>query len=86
MLSMAVVPEARSRGFGRLLMEQLEARAGELRCQEVQLEVRIGNQVARSLYRSCGYAEVGSRKGYYGDTGEDAVLMSKGLDTGPAEE
>jgi len=86
LLSMAVVPEARRRGLGQQLMEFLEDRLAALTCYEVQLEVRVGNAAARTLYESCGYLEVGLRRGYYRDTGEDAVLMSKALDTRPAAE
>ena len=40
------------------------------------LEVREGNQAARQMYNKFGYVEVGRRKGYYKDNGEDAILMS----------
>ncbi len=83
---MAVVPEARQRGFGRALMEFLELRSVAIGCAQLQLEVRVGNAEARSLYSACDYLEVGRRKGYYNDTGEDAVLMSKTLDTCGMEE
>jgi len=40
------------------------------------LEVRSGNLAARALYRKFGYEEVGIRKKYYSDNGEDAILMN----------
>jgi len=39
------------------------------------LEVRRGNEAAIRMYQRFGYREVGIRKKYYQDNGEDAVLM-----------
>lgn len=40
------------------------------------LEVRVHNKPAIRLYERLGFARVGMRKGYYTDTGEDAILMT----------
>ena len=40
------------------------------------LEVRINNKPAIKLYERLGFERVGMRKGYYSDTGEDAILMT----------
>jgi ribosomal-protein-alanine N-acetyltransferase len=40
------------------------------------LEVRINNKQAIKLYERLGFERVGLRKGYYSDTGEDAILMT----------
>ena len=40
------------------------------------LEVRRGNVAARTLYQKFGYQEVGVRKKYYSDNGEDAILAN----------
>lgn len=40
------------------------------------LEVRINNRPAIRLYERLGFERVGLRKGYYSDTGEDAILMT----------
>jgi len=40
------------------------------------LEVRASNQAAIRLYERLGFTQVGLRKGYYTDTGEDASLMT----------
>jgi ribosomal-protein-alanine N-acetyltransferase len=45
----------------------------------ITLEVRASNEVARNLYRKLGFEDSGLRKGYYSDTGEDAVIMWKKL-------
>jgi ribosomal-protein-alanine N-acetyltransferase len=39
------------------------------------LECRRSNLAAQSLYRKLGFQEVGLRKRYYADNGEDALVM-----------
>lgn len=39
------------------------------------LEVRLSNRGAQELYRRFGFEPVGVRRGYYQDTGEDALIM-----------
>ena len=38
------------------------------------LEVRRSNLVAQNLYKRLGFIELGVRKRYYEDNGEDALL------------
>jgi ribosomal-protein-alanine N-acetyltransferase len=52
----------------------------------VALEVRPSNQEARPLYESFGFRVVGRRKGYYYDTGEDALVMEVRLGDGAGSE
>jgi ribosomal-protein-alanine N-acetyltransferase len=40
------------------------------------LEVRESNMAAQAMYRKYGFAVTGTRKKYYNDNGEDAVIMS----------
>jgi len=42
---------------------------------EVFLEVRADNPIARTLYRSLGFVEIGVRRGYYQPDGVDAISM-----------
>ncbi|MCZ2110933.1 MAG: hypothetical protein LC118_15425, partial [Dehalococcoidia bacterium] len=44
--------------------------------QAATLEVRESNEAARALYRRYGFYEVGVRKRYYADNGEDAIIMT----------
>jgi ribosomal-protein-alanine N-acetyltransferase len=39
------------------------------------LEVRASNRGAIDLYQKTGFVIEGIRKGYYDDTGEDALIM-----------
>lgn len=49
-------------------------------CNVITLEVRRSNVPAINLYLKSGFRQVGVRKGYYSDNGEDAVLMDRDLD------
>jgi ribosomal-protein-alanine N-acetyltransferase len=48
-------------------------RAG--RDEAYTLEVRPSNGVAIALYERFGFRSAGTRKRYYRDTGEDALIM-----------
>lgn len=77
--NVAVLPEYRGRGIGELLMRDLMARAAARDAQRITLEVRARNVPAQGLYRKLGFiTRPGAvRKGYYSDTGEDAIIMWK---------
>ena len=49
---------ARGLGIGAMLLERIEARARELNCCRITLEVREDNRVARGLYRKVGFDRV----------------------------
>jgi len=86
LLSIAVVPQWRRRGLGRILLDR-PISAGLLGdCAHVVLEVRRGNLPAQRLYESAGFRPVGLRKRYYSDTGEDAIVMMKILPSHSNEE
>jgi ribosomal-protein-alanine N-acetyltransferase len=47
------------------------------------LEVRASNSVAQNLYRKYTFKEMGVRRRYYSDNGEDALVMwTDALDSG----
>jgi ribosomal-protein-alanine N-acetyltransferase len=48
-------------------------------CRLATLEVRPSNAPARALYEAFGFEVVGRRRGYYADTGEDAILLARDL-------
>jgi ribosomal-protein-alanine N-acetyltransferase len=79
--NLAVDPRRRRRGVARAL---LAATLEEARGRGVDLaflEVRPTNVEALGLYESLGFRVVGRRKGYYFDTGEDALVMEARLPT-----
>jgi ribosomal protein S18 acetylase RimI-like enzyme len=49
---------ARGLGIGAMLLERIEAKARELNCARITLEVREDNRVARALYRKVGFDQV----------------------------
>lgn len=75
-VTVAVLPEARRAGYGRLLVHALIEVALRNAMHSATLEVRASNEAARRLYRGYGFYEVGERKKYYSDNGEDAIIMT----------
>ena len=75
LLSIAVAPQRRRRGFGDLILEAVMKRGRAQGAARVILEVRQGNTAARGFYQTHGFQEIGKRRRYYSDTGEDAIVM-----------
>jgi len=76
LLNVAVHPEWRRRGLGSMLLERMKAIASSEGVEKIWLEVRPSNLAARNFYQKAGFEEIGRRKRYYTDTGEDAIVMS----------
>lgn len=74
--NLAVTPEARRRGVARALLADLLDQARATGVARVTLEVRAANFAAQALYRAHGFRLAGLRRGYYRDTGEDALIMA----------
>lgn len=77
--NIAVDPAYRRNEIGGKLLEHMAAVAMKT-CRIMTLEVRRSNIPALEMYRKKGFRDVGVRKGYYADNGEDAVLMDLDLD------
>ena len=77
--NVAVHPTRRRQGIARSLLSGLlgEAQARDIRL--LVLEVRPSNREAIGLYESFGFRVTGRRRGYYYDTGEDALVMETRL-------
>ncbi len=73
--TIATTAEIRGRGEGRRLMNALIAEATSRGVHAVFLEVRADNPVARALYASLGFDEIGIRPAYYQPGSIDAVVM-----------
>jgi len=74
--NLAVAPEHRRAGVARALVDDLLAAARARGTRTITLEVRVSNFAAQALYRVHGFRLAGLRRGYYRDTGEDALLMA----------
>ena len=75
--NVAVAPDFRRQGVADSLISALMTRAEELALAFVTLEVRAGNEPAKSLYAKHGFVPVGRRKNYYDLPKEDAILMTR---------
>jgi GNAT superfamily N-acetyltransferase len=53
-----LAPNARGKGAGRLLLQELERRAIEFGAEELVLDTNASLEAAGGLYRSSGYVEV----------------------------
>ena len=73
--TIAVVPEHRGLGLGRLLVEELLTEARAQNAHQVFLEVRADNEPALGLYDSLGFVGIDRRVGYYQPDGVDAIVM-----------
>lgn len=66
--------------LGEKLLSRLKDQAFTLGIRRMTLEVRVSNNVAKGLYEKLGFYSVGTRKGYYTDNHEDALIMWANLD------
>lgn len=74
-IMLAIHPQFQGRGCGQALLWALLRSAADRQLERSTLEVGAANLAAVSLYKKFGFKEAGRRKGYYEDTGEDALVM-----------
>ncbi len=79
LMNIATDPAHRRQGIGRALIDAMIERTGE--DANITLEVRVSNAPAIALYESYGFRGVGTRRRYYSDTGEDAIIMWRAVGT-----
>jgi [ribosomal protein S18]-alanine N-acetyltransferase len=77
-LSIAIAPKRRGRGFARPLLDLNLRRLVGLGARTVFLEVDENNRPARALYRRAGFADVGRRNSYY-QSGAAALILRRDL-------
>jgi len=85
-LNICVCPDAQGEGLGRRMMLALLEHGRQAGVDRVLLEVRPSNAIARRLYESLGFVEIGLRPRYYQASGgrrEDAVVLSIEADALP---
>jgi len=73
--TIAVDPAHHRQGVGTRLMLSVALEAIARDATALTLEVRLSNRGAQEMYTRFGFRPVGVRKGYYADTGEDALVM-----------
>jgi ribosomal-protein-alanine N-acetyltransferase len=89
LLTLAVHPEARRLGVGRLLLGRFEAGAARRGATETLLEVAESNTAARRLYAAAGYELAGRRPGYYRPASGpaiDGLILRRVLPVSPIRE
>ncbi len=73
-MNVAVDTSYQRRGLASALLSELYERVGDPRAR-FTLEVRRSNSVAIHLYEREGFRAAGTRRRYYQDNGEDALVM-----------
>jgi ribosomal-protein-alanine N-acetyltransferase len=73
--TIAVDPDWQRQGVASRLLVTLAQEAIVRGAIALTLEVRLSHHGAQRLYQRFGFKAVGVRKGYYADTGEDALIM-----------
>lgn len=77
-LSVAIAPGWKGRGFSRRLLDMHLRRLAGIGVRSVYLEVSERNAPACRLYRRAGFSEVGRRQNYY-DDGATALVLRRDL-------
>jgi ribosomal-protein-alanine N-acetyltransferase len=75
LLDLAVHPEFRKLGIGRMLLDDIVYGLKLNKCTAFFLEVRASNKYALQLYEKMGFKLIGTRKNYYKLPVEDACIM-----------
>lgn len=75
-VTIAVRRSHRHQGLGEWLLISIIELSRKLRAKYVTLEVRESNRTAQALYEKYGFTKAGTRRKYYSDNGEDALIMT----------
>jgi [ribosomal protein S18]-alanine N-acetyltransferase len=73
LMNVAVSPDRRRERVASTLIESLLDEVG--RDARLTLEVRTSNSAAITMYEGFGFRAAGTRRRYYHDNGEDALIM-----------
>ena len=76
-LNLAVHPDYRRVGIASTLLNHITEIFRQRGCRFLYLEVRASNSVARGFYEGLGFRIIGTRKKYYQNPVENAVIMMK---------
>lgn len=75
LFNIAVAPPRRGEKLGARLLDVIIEASTASGAREMWLEVRASNVVARSLYESHRFVQMGLRKRYYESPREDAIVL-----------
>ena len=67
-LAIATVEEYRNKGIAQELLDKIKTK-------DIFLEVRKSNEKAINFYKKNNFKQISTRKGYYSDPTEDAIIM-----------
>ena len=73
--NIAVSPEHRSKKIGEALLTAIFDECYKNMVKYLTLEVRVSNTPAINLYEKYSFKSLGTRKGYYQNNNEDALIM-----------
>src|SRR5215216_3119959 len=73
--NVALRPQYRGQGMGTALMHHVLAEGKRLGARRATLEVRASNQGARRLYERLGFYVAATRRNYYSNPVEDALIL-----------
>jgi len=74
-INIATNPAQRRKGLAAALLQTVFSEGKSQGAERILLEVRRSNEAAIALYQKFGFSPVGIRRGYYHDTGEDALVF-----------
>jgi [ribosomal protein S18]-alanine N-acetyltransferase len=77
-----VLPEERRRGVAAALLERILAEGRKLGAFRATLEVRRSNEAALALYKRLGFSVEATRRGYYSQPEEDALVLWRNNELG----
>lgn len=75
-INIAVHKAYHRQGIGKLILNQLISEARRRKLVVIHLEVRASNEAAKVLYHKQGFNCTATRKAYYHNPTEDALIMS----------
>jgi ribosomal-protein-alanine N-acetyltransferase len=73
--TIAIDEPYRGRGLGEWMLATVFDEAVRRGANWLTLEVRVSNASAQTLYRKWGFSVQGTRRRYYSDNNEDALIM-----------
>lgn len=73
--NIAISADHRRKKYGEALLKRIIDDCYLEKIKYITLEVRVSNQAAINLYTKYGFTTFGTRKGYYQNNNEDALIM-----------